>query len=101
MVKLRFLGHAAFEVRSENTTLLIDPFISGNPAAAVKLEDLAAVDYIWSPTAMATTGDAVPIAKRTGATVVANHELCNYRGAWASPATRCTSAAPSLFPSAG
>ncbi len=81
MVKLRFLGHAAFEVRSENTTLLIDPFISGNPAAAVKLEDLAAVDYILVTHGHGDhLGDAVPIAKRTGATVVANHELCNYLG---------------------
>ena len=32
---IRFLGHACFELSDGDTRILIDPFLSGNPAAAV------------------------------------------------------------------
>ena len=34
-MEIRFLGHAAFELRDGDTTVLIDPFLTGNPKAAV------------------------------------------------------------------
>jgi L-ascorbate metabolism protein UlaG (beta-lactamase superfamily) len=72
---IRFLGHAAFELTHDATTVLIDPFLTGNPQAAAQADDL-------SPSAILLThghgdhyGDTVPIAKRTGATVVAITEI--------------------------
>jgi L-ascorbate metabolism protein UlaG (beta-lactamase superfamily) len=39
-MEIRFLGHAAFELRDGDTTVLIDPFLTGNPKAAVSAEEL-------------------------------------------------------------
>jgi L-ascorbate metabolism protein UlaG (beta-lactamase superfamily) len=76
-MEIRFLGHAAFELKDGETSILIDPFLSGNPKAAVAAEDL-------SPSAILLThghgdhlGDTVAIAKRTGADVVAIVEVAN------------------------
>ncbi len=79
MAKLCFLGHAAFKVTGKNASILIDPFITGNPSATVKSEDISDVDYILVSHGHGDhLGDAEPIAMRTGATVVANAELCAY-----------------------
>ncbi len=40
-MEIRFLGHAAFELRDGDTTVLIDPFLTGNPKAAVAAEELS------------------------------------------------------------
>jgi L-ascorbate metabolism protein UlaG (beta-lactamase superfamily) len=74
-MEIRFLGHAAFELKDGDTTVLIDPFLTGNPKAAVAAEEL-------SPTAILLThghadhiGDTVAIAKRAGAEVLAIVEI--------------------------
>jgi L-ascorbate metabolism protein UlaG (beta-lactamase superfamily) len=76
-MEIRFLGHAAFELRDGDTTVLIDPFLTGNPKAAVAAEEL-------SPSAILLThghadhfGDTASIAKRSGADVVAVVEIAN------------------------
>ena len=38
---IRYLGHAAFEITHDATTVLIDPFLTGNPQAAVQADDLS------------------------------------------------------------
>jgi L-ascorbate metabolism protein UlaG (beta-lactamase superfamily) len=74
-MEVRFLGHACFELSDGDTQILIDPFLSGNPKAAVSAEDV-------NPSAILLThghadhfGDTVEIAKRTGAPVVAIVEI--------------------------
>ena len=37
-MEVRFLGHAAFELADGDTTLLVDPFLTGNPKAAISAE---------------------------------------------------------------
>jgi L-ascorbate metabolism protein UlaG (beta-lactamase superfamily) len=76
-MEVRFLGHACFELSDGDTRVLIDPFLSGNPKAAIAAEDV-------DPTAILLThghadhyGDTVGIAKRTGAPVVAIVEIAN------------------------
>ena len=39
---VRFLGHACFELTDGDTTVLIDPFLTGNPKAAIAADDAAA-----------------------------------------------------------
>ncbi len=79
-MEIRFLGHAAFELRDGATSVLVDPFLTGNPKAAVAADEL-------NPTAILLThghadhlGDTVSIAKRSGADVVAIVELAGEIG---------------------
>ncbi len=77
---LRFLGHAAFALSDGGTTVLVDPFLSGNPRAAVSADELDATTILLTHGHGDHLGDTVAIAKRTGATVVAIVELANEIG---------------------
>ena len=72
---LRFLGHAAFSLSDGDTTVVIDPFLTGNPKAAVSADDVSATTVLLTHGHGDHIGDAVPIAKRNGAPVVAIVEL--------------------------
>jgi L-ascorbate metabolism protein UlaG (beta-lactamase superfamily) len=76
-MQIRFLGHAAFELTDGDTTVLIDPFLTGNPKAAVGAEELSADAILLTHGHVDHLGDTVAIAKRTGAHVVAIVELAN------------------------
>jgi L-ascorbate metabolism protein UlaG (beta-lactamase superfamily) len=78
---VRFLGHACFEISDGDATVLIDPFLTGNPKAAIGAEDAAATTILLTHGHADHIGDTVAIAKRTGAPVVAIVELANEIGA--------------------
>jgi L-ascorbate metabolism protein UlaG (beta-lactamase superfamily) len=78
---VRFLGHAAFTLSDGDTTVLIDPFLTGNPKAAIAAEDVAATTILLTHGHADHIGDTVSVAKRTGAPVVAIVELANEVGA--------------------
>ncbi len=73
-MRLRYLGHAAFELTEGQTNLLIDPFITGNPLCPVKAEDLHPQYILVTHFHGDHVGDAEQIAKRTGATVISTYE---------------------------
>jgi L-ascorbate metabolism protein UlaG (beta-lactamase superfamily) len=75
MTDIRFLGHACFELSDGNDTVLIDPFLSGNPKAAIAADDAQATTILLTHGHGDHIGDTVSIAKRTGAPVVAIVEL--------------------------
>jgi L-ascorbate metabolism protein UlaG (beta-lactamase superfamily) len=77
---IRFLGHAAFSLSDGDSTVLIDPFLTGNPKAAVAAEDLDATTILLTHGHGDHIGDTVSIAKRTGATVVGIVELAGEIG---------------------
>ncbi|MEA2357645.1 MAG: hypothetical protein QOI62_905 [Solirubrobacteraceae bacterium] len=72
---IRFLGHAAFALEHDGTTVLIDPFLTGNPKAAASADEVAADAILLTHGHGDHLGDTVAIAKRTGAPVVAIVEL--------------------------
>lgn len=77
-VKVTWLGHACVMIQADGTNLLVDPFLSGNPLAAARADTVQA-DYIFVSHGHGDhVGDAVEIAKRTGATVVSNYEIHNW-----------------------
>jgi L-ascorbate metabolism protein UlaG (beta-lactamase superfamily) len=80
-IAITWHGHATFTIEHEGTTLLIDPFLApDNPVARTDYGSVSA-DYI-----LLTHGHgdhvahAVPIAKRTGAMVIANFEIATWLG---------------------
>lgn len=76
--RLTWYGHAAFALEAGGQRLLIDPFLGDNPMASVK-PDRVEADYILVSHGHADhLGDAVAIAKRTGATVVSNVEIASW-----------------------
>jgi L-ascorbate metabolism protein UlaG (beta-lactamase superfamily) len=77
---LRFLGHAAVSLSDGGTTVLIDPFLSGNPKAAASADEVDATTILLTHGHGDHYGDTVAIAKRTGAPVVAITELAGEIG---------------------
>jgi L-ascorbate metabolism protein UlaG (beta-lactamase superfamily) len=76
-MEIRWLGHSAFTFTHDGTTLLIDPFLTGNPAAAVSAEEVQADAVLLTHGHADHLGDTVDIARRTGAPVLAIVELAN------------------------
>jgi L-ascorbate metabolism protein UlaG (beta-lactamase superfamily) len=77
---IRFLGHAAFSLSDGGTTLLVDPFLTGNPKAAASADEVDASAILLTHGHADHIGDTVAIAKRTGAPVVAIVELAGEIG---------------------
>jgi L-ascorbate metabolism protein UlaG (beta-lactamase superfamily) len=74
---IHFIGHACFYLEGQ-AKIIIDPFISGNPAAVQSVEEFN-VDYILLSHAHGDhLGDALQIAKRTGAVIVSVYEVATY-----------------------
>lgn len=80
MTTVTWLGHASMAIETAGYHLLVDPFLSGNPAAAVKAEDLKADFILVSHGHGDHVGDTVAIAKRTNALVISNFEIANWLG---------------------
>ena len=77
---VRFLGHACFALSDGDTTVLIDPFLTGNPKAAASADDVSATTLLLTHGHPDHVGDTVAIAKRTGAPLVAITELAGEMG---------------------
>jgi L-ascorbate metabolism protein UlaG (beta-lactamase superfamily) len=81
-VEVLWLGHSTFRITSTmGKVIVIDPFLTKNPRTPTKYKDLKAlgkVDLILVTHGhIDHIGDLPDLAKLTGATVVANHELSN------------------------
>ena len=72
---ITYLGHSAVELSDDSTRLLIDPFLTGNPRAAAKPDDLEPQLILLTHGHGDHFGDTVEIAKRTGAQVLAVNEI--------------------------
>jgi L-ascorbate metabolism protein UlaG (beta-lactamase superfamily) len=79
-VDIRWLGHACFELSAGGTTVLVDPFLTGNPKAAAAPDDLEPDVILLSHGHGDHLGDTVDIAKRAGCPVLAIVELANEIG---------------------
>jgi L-ascorbate metabolism protein UlaG (beta-lactamase superfamily) len=76
-VEITYLGHSAFSLEAAGTTILVDPFLTGNPKAAASADEVSADVILLTHGHADHIGDTVDIAKRTGAPVVAIVELAN------------------------
>jgi L-ascorbate metabolism protein UlaG (beta-lactamase superfamily) len=74
-INVKWLSHASFLIETNKARLLVDPFITDNPLSPVGVDEIQ-TDYIFISHGHGDhVGDSVPIAKRTGATVVSNYEI--------------------------
>jgi L-ascorbate metabolism protein UlaG (beta-lactamase superfamily) len=76
--RVGWLGHACMLFESDGRRILVDPFLTGNPAAAVSADAVPADFILVSHGHADHLGDTYAIAQRTGATVVANYEISEW-----------------------
>jgi L-ascorbate metabolism protein UlaG (beta-lactamase superfamily) len=79
-MELTWLGHACWSIATGQHTLLVDPFLDDNPMAAAKADEVSADFILLTHGHIDHVADAVKIAKRTGATVIANYEISEWLG---------------------
>ncbi len=85
MPKLTYIGHSAFHLQDDQHSVLIDPFISGNPSATVNPDDFSPQTILLTHAHNDHVGDTLSIAKRTGAMVIATYELATWLGQQGAP----------------
>jgi L-ascorbate metabolism protein UlaG (beta-lactamase superfamily) len=89
MAKLTFHGHATFSIETDDGShLVIDPFFRDNPSFEGSLDDIEADFILLTHGHQDHVADAIPLAERTGATIIASFEIASYmenQGLPASP----------------
>jgi L-ascorbate metabolism protein UlaG (beta-lactamase superfamily) len=85
-MKVSYYGHSCFSAVVGGKTLLFDPYITANPLAqAVDVKKIPADYILVSHGHEDHLADAVAIAKRTGATVIAGYEVALWLNAKGAP----------------
>jgi len=79
-MQLTYFGHSAFQIETNGTTVLVDPFITGNPhtEGVVTAADLNPDVILLTHAHGDHWGDTLDIARRSGALLVANFEITTY-----------------------
>ena len=73
---LRYIGHSAFEIKLENNSILVDPYINHNPKYDYKESNIT--DIFVTHAHSDHLGQAIEIAKEKDATITAVFELAQY-----------------------
>lgn len=87
--KFTWLGHATLRVDlPTGETMVIDPWLAGNPACPPAAGKFARLDLILVTHAHSDhMGDALALAREHGAPVISNYDLCTYLEAQGAPRT--------------
>jgi len=80
-VEITWLGHNCWSIKHGDHWLLIDPFLNDSPTAPVKAAEVSPNFILLSHGHGDHVGDTVEIAKRTGAVVISNYEICTWLAA--------------------
>jgi L-ascorbate metabolism protein UlaG (beta-lactamase superfamily) len=83
MPELKYLGHACFMLQEGENAIVFDPFLTGNPVATASADQINCQYIFVSHGHEDHLGDAVKIAERTGATIIATAEIaraCSEKG---------------------
>jgi len=79
LARITWFGHAAFKIEIAGSTLLIDPWLDGNPVSPAKASQISKADIGYVTHDHSDhLGDAISICKRTKATFVAASELGDF-----------------------
>ncbi|RPI90438.1 MAG: metal-dependent hydrolase [Chloroflexi bacterium] len=79
-MKYTWYGHAALGLETSGHKLIVDPFLTGNPAASITPEAVEADFILVSHGHGDHLGDSVAIAQRTQALVISVNEIANWFG---------------------
>ncbi|NUQ64153.1 MAG: metal-dependent hydrolase [Pirellulales bacterium] len=78
--ELTWLGHGSWLIATGGHHILLDPFLTDSPTAAVKADDVPADFILVSHGHFDHVGDVERIARRTGATLISSFEICQWFG---------------------
>jgi L-ascorbate metabolism protein UlaG (beta-lactamase superfamily) len=77
-IKYTWVGHGTHILEIGGKQIVVDPFFTSNPATDVSADSVAADYILVSHGHFDHVEDLISIAKRTGATVVANFEIIGW-----------------------
>ncbi|MDH4420779.1 MULTISPECIES: metal-dependent hydrolase [Bacillus] len=77
-MKVSYHGHSVVKIETNGKVILIDPFLTGNPATDLKAEDVKVDAILLSHGHGDHVGDTVELAKKNNAVVVAPFELATF-----------------------
>lgn len=78
MIRLIYLGHSCFILTNGQETLILDPYINGNPGVGDLTPESIQADYVLVSHAHADhLGDAVDICTRNDAVLISTYEVGN------------------------
>lgn len=79
-MKITWFGHSAFRLDFADKVVLIDPFLTGNPAATATPDQFSPKAILLTHAHSDHVGDTIAIAKRAGSRVIATFELGEWIG---------------------
>jgi len=77
-IKITWYGHAALGLDVDGCSILVDPFLSNNPAASTTPDKVSPDFILVSHGHGDHVGDTEIISKRTGALVISNFEIASW-----------------------
>lgn len=77
-MKLTYFGHSTFLVETSSHRIVIDPFFEQNPLSRTKAKDIGCDYILVSHGHEDHCADAVKLAKRNDATIIANYEIAEF-----------------------
>jgi L-ascorbate metabolism protein UlaG (beta-lactamase superfamily) len=80
MPTVTFIGHSCVIITHDSHTLIVDPFITGNPSATINANAVVPTHILVSHGHSDHFGDTIPMAKKSGATVIGSFEICQICG---------------------
>ena len=75
-----YIGHGTHALNINNTKILIDPYLADNPSTSLSPDDVEADVIVISHGHGDHISDAISVAQRTGAKVIANFEIVGWLG---------------------
>lgn len=78
-ISITWHGHGTFSMDVNGKKVVLDPFFAGNNPVAKTSVDQVEADFILQTHGHSDhIADTIPLARRTGAMVISNFEICNW-----------------------
>ncbi len=79
MTRLTWLSHGSWLIKTGDARILLDPFLTDNPAATAKADEFDSIDHVLiSHGHFDHVADAAAITNRNGATLIGSFEIAQW-----------------------